>query len=86
MKALSDTANGTMSGKEKIMLETYIQMTYFDRIIACEYPADSKAKAIEAVTGLGAKKAVMQKTYEASERFLTKAMRRYRSLIQVLQH
>jgi len=34
MKSLSDTANGTISGKEKIMLETYIQMTYFDRIIA----------------------------------------------------
>jgi len=34
VKALSDTANGTISGKEKIMLETYIQMTYFDRIIA----------------------------------------------------
>lgn len=34
MKALSDTANGTLSGKEKIMLETYIQMHYFDRIIA----------------------------------------------------
>lgn len=34
MKALSDTANGTITGKEKIMLETYIQMTYFDRIIA----------------------------------------------------
>lgn len=34
MKALSDTANGTISGKEKVMLETYIQMTYFDRIIA----------------------------------------------------
>ena len=33
MKALSDTANGNISGKEKIMLETYIQMTYFDRII-----------------------------------------------------
>ncbi len=33
VKALSDTANGTVSGKEKIMLETYIQMTYFDRII-----------------------------------------------------
>lgn len=31
---LSFTANGTLSGKEKIMLETYIQMTYFDRIIA----------------------------------------------------
>ena len=34
MKALSNTANGTIAGKEKIMLETYIQMTYFDRIIA----------------------------------------------------
>lgn len=34
IKALSDTANGTLSGKEKIMLETYIQMTFFDRIIA----------------------------------------------------
>ena len=32
-KALSDTANGTVSGKEKIMLETYIQTTYFDRIL-----------------------------------------------------
>ena len=34
LKALSKTANGNVSGKEKIMLETYIQMTYFDRIIA----------------------------------------------------
>lgn len=34
VKALSDTANGTLSGKEKIMLETYVQMTYFERIIA----------------------------------------------------
>lgn len=33
MKALSDTANGTLSRKEKIMLETYIQMGYFDRVI-----------------------------------------------------
>ena len=32
--ALSETANGTLSGKTKIMLETYVQMTYFDRIIA----------------------------------------------------
>lgn len=31
---LSKTANGSISGKEKVMLETYIQMTYFDRIIA----------------------------------------------------
>lgn len=34
IQALSNTANGTIgSGKDKIMLETYIQMTYFDRII-----------------------------------------------------
>ena len=33
VKALSNTANGNISGKEKIMLETYIQMDYFDRII-----------------------------------------------------
>ena len=33
MKALSDTANGTVSGKDKVMLETYIQTTYFDRIL-----------------------------------------------------
>ena len=33
VRALSDTANGTVSGKEKIMLETYIQTTYFDRIL-----------------------------------------------------
>jgi exonuclease SbcC len=34
VKALSDTVNGTLTGKEKVMLETYVQMTYFDRIIA----------------------------------------------------
>ena len=34
VKALSNTANGNISGKEKIMLETYVQMSYFDRIIA----------------------------------------------------
>ena len=33
IKALSDTANGTVSKKDKIMLESYIQMHYFDRII-----------------------------------------------------
>lgn len=33
MRALSNTANGTVSGKDKIMLETYIQMTYFDRTL-----------------------------------------------------
>lgn len=34
LKALSDTANGSITGKGKIRLETYIQMAYFDRIIA----------------------------------------------------
>ena len=34
VKALSNTANGNISGKDKVMLETYIQMNYFDRIIA----------------------------------------------------
>ncbi|MDO4393638.1 MAG: SMC family ATPase [Bacillota bacterium] len=33
VKGLSDTANGDLSGKDKIMLETYVQMTYFDRIV-----------------------------------------------------
>ena len=33
VKALSDTANGNLTGKEKIMLETYIQTTFFDRIL-----------------------------------------------------
>ncbi len=33
VKALADTANGTLAGKRKIELETYIQMTYFDRIL-----------------------------------------------------
>jgi len=33
MKALSETACGNLTGKEKIMLETYIQTTYFDRIL-----------------------------------------------------
>ena len=30
---LSDTINGDLNGKGKIMLETYIQTTYFDRIV-----------------------------------------------------
>ena len=34
VKALSDTANGTVSGKERIMLETYVQTSFFDRMIA----------------------------------------------------
>ncbi|WP_024865808.1 SbcC/MukB-like Walker B domain-containing protein [Butyrivibrio sp. FCS014] len=33
IKALSDTASGKLLGKDKITLETYIQTTYFDRII-----------------------------------------------------
>ena len=33
LNALNNTANAKLSGKERIMLETYIQMTYFDRII-----------------------------------------------------
>ncbi|MDO4544250.1 MAG: SMC family ATPase [Clostridia bacterium] len=34
VKTLSNTASGNLSGKEKIMLETYVQMTYFDRVIS----------------------------------------------------
>ena len=34
MRSLAATANGQVAGKEKIMLETYIQTTYFDRIVA----------------------------------------------------
>ena len=33
VRALANTANGSLTGKEKVMLETYVQMTYFDRII-----------------------------------------------------
>lgn len=33
VKNLSDTANGTLSGKEKIMLETFAQGFYFDRCL-----------------------------------------------------
>ena len=33
LKALSDTANGTVGGKEKIMLETWVQTAFFDRIL-----------------------------------------------------
>ncbi len=32
--SLSDTVNGTVAGKKRVDLETYIQMTYFDRIIS----------------------------------------------------
>ncbi len=33
VKALSDTANGSLSGKRKIELETFVQMAHFDRIL-----------------------------------------------------
>lgn len=34
VRTLSNTANGNLPGKEKLMLEAFIQTTYFDRIIA----------------------------------------------------
>ena len=34
VRALSNTANGTVSGRERIMLETFVQMTFFDKIVA----------------------------------------------------
>jgi len=30
---LSETVNGSLSGKERVMLETYVQMTFFDRVL-----------------------------------------------------
>lgn len=33
LRALNDTANGNLGGKDKIMLETYVQTVYFDRIL-----------------------------------------------------
>ena len=33
LSAVSDTASGQLSGREKIALETYVQMNYFDRIL-----------------------------------------------------
>ncbi|MBR7161083.1 MAG: SMC family ATPase [Clostridia bacterium] len=33
MNQLSETANGGLNGREKIMLETYVQMKFFDRIL-----------------------------------------------------
>ena len=33
MNALSSTVSGRISGREHIMLETYVQMTFFDRIL-----------------------------------------------------
>ena len=34
IKNLADTANGGLSGTSKIMLETYVQASYFDRIVS----------------------------------------------------
>ena len=31
--SLADTAGGTLNGKSKVELETYVQMAYFDRIL-----------------------------------------------------
>ncbi|MCI8807235.1 MAG: SMC family ATPase [Oscillospiraceae bacterium] len=33
LKALSDTANGALTGQERFQLETYIQTTYLDRVL-----------------------------------------------------
>lgn len=33
VKLLSDTASGNLAGKDRVSIETFIQMTYFDRII-----------------------------------------------------
>lgn len=33
VKALSDTLNGEVTGKEKVQLETYVQIAYFEQII-----------------------------------------------------
>ncbi len=33
VRTLSNTASGNLSGRERVMLETYVQMTYFDRIL-----------------------------------------------------
>ena len=33
VRSLSETVNGAISGKEKIMLETYVQMNFFDRVL-----------------------------------------------------
>ena len=33
LKALSDTLNGEMEGKDKIKLETFVQISYFEQVI-----------------------------------------------------
>ena len=35
LEPLAKTANGGLSGKERLMLETFVQTTYFDRILSC---------------------------------------------------
>ncbi len=34
VKVLSDTVNGELTGRDKVKLETYIQMAYFERVLA----------------------------------------------------
>ena len=34
LRALAETLTGQISGKEKVMLETYVQMRYFERIVS----------------------------------------------------
>ena len=34
VKSLADTAAGTLGGREKVMLETYVQAAHFDRVLA----------------------------------------------------
>ena len=34
VRTLSNTANGGVTGKDKVTLETYVQMTWFDRVLA----------------------------------------------------
>lgn len=38
LRSLSDTANGAVSGKDKITLEAYVQAAYFDRILCRANP------------------------------------------------
>lgn len=40
---LSDTVNGTLSGQDKMMLETYVQAAYLDRIL---YKANSRLRRL----------------------------------------
>ena len=39
VRALSNTANGALSGQDRIMLETYVQTAFFNRIIIRRIPA-----------------------------------------------